>query len=136
MRSARAVLAIGLVAALMVGLTGCGASASSADQVRAKVRQFATTTDARNVDALCTQVLAPSLVSRLTAAGLTCPQAMRLFVASVSHPTISISKVTVHGASASAVVLAGASGQTSALESIQLVRVRAGWRLASLASPR
>ena len=125
-----------LVTGLLTGLAGCGESASAGDQVRAKVRQFATATDARNVDVLCTQVLAPALVAKLTAAGLTCPQAMHLFVSSVSHPTISISKVSVHGASASAVVLAGASGQTSALESIQLVRVAAGWRLASLASPR
>lgn len=136
MRSVRMLLAMALLAAFSVGLTGCGSSASAADQVRAKVRQFATATDTRNVNMLCTQVLAPTLVSRLTAAGLTCPQAMRLFVASVSHPTINVSKVSVHGASASAVVLAGATGQTSALESIQLVRVKAGWRLASLASPR
>ncbi|HET9103943.1 MAG TPA: hypothetical protein VFN55_11375 [Solirubrobacteraceae bacterium] len=136
MRSARAVLTVTLAAGLATGLVACGASASAGDQVRAKVRQFATATDARNVDVLCTQVLAPALVARLTAAGLSCPQAMHLFVTSVSHPTISISKVTVHGDSASAVVLAGASGQTSALESIQLVRTKAGWRLASLASPR
>ena len=32
-------------------------------------------------------------------------------------------------------VLAGASGQTAALERIALVRTQNGWRLASLASP-
>ena len=37
---------------------------------------------------------------------------------------------------ASAVVLAQASGQRSSLERIQLIKTKAGWRLASLASPR
>jgi hypothetical protein len=123
--------------AVIIGVAGCGSSGSSAgDQVRAKVRQFATATAAGDTHVLCDQVLAPALVSRITAAGLSCLQAMKVFVSSVSHPTLSISKVSVRGAAASAVVLAAASGQTAALESVQLVRTPRGWRLASLASPR
>ncbi len=109
---------------------------SPIDQVRAKVRQFATATDTRNPQVLCDQVLAPALVNRLTAAGLSCLQAMKVFVSSVSHPTLSVSKVTVSGATASAVVLAAATGQAAALESVQLVRTARGWRLVSLAAPR
>lgn len=124
------------VIALAAGLPACGAAPSPADQVRAKVEQFATATAHQDARTLCQQVLAPALVARITAAGLSCDQAMKVFVTSVSHPTISISKVAVHGATASAVVLAGASGQTSALESVQLARTRLGWRLTSLAAPR
>ncbi len=131
MRSARVFVTV----AVTLGVAGCG-GVSATDQVRAKVRQFATATAGGDTRVLCDQVLAPVLVSRLTAAGLSCLQAMKVFVSSVSHPALSISKVTVTGATASAVVLATATGQTAALESVQLVRTPRGWRLASLASPR
>jgi hypothetical protein len=61
---------------------------------------------------------------------------MRVFVDSVQNPTLSISKVTVSGSTASAVVLAQAAGQRSSLETIRLIKTQHGWRLASLASPR
>ncbi|MDQ6728925.1 MAG: hypothetical protein M3022_01110 [Actinomycetota bacterium] len=131
MRSARALVTVTLV----LGVGGCG-SVSPIDQVGAKVRQFATATDTRNPRVLCDQVLAPALVNRLTAAGLSCRQAMKVFVSSVSHPTLSVSKVSVSGATASAGVRAGAAGQAAALESVQLVRTAQGWRLVSLAAPR
>jgi hypothetical protein len=103
--------------------------------VQAKVEQFAHATAGKDVHTLCTQVLAPALVSRLTGAGITCDQAMKIFVDSVSNPTISVSKITVHGQQASAVVLAAATGQTATVQRIQLTQTRNGWRLASLAAP-
>ena len=115
-------------------LAGCGATAHQ--QVEAKVQQFARATANRDYAALCDDVLAPALVAHLTAAGLSCEQAMRVFVSSVQNPTISISKVTVRGSTASAVVLASATGQPAAIESIQLLNTKHGWRLESLASPR
>jgi hypothetical protein len=115
-------------------LAGCGATAHQ--QVEAKVQEFARATENRNYAALCDDVLAPALVAHLTAAGLSCEQAMRIFVSSVQNPSISVSKVTVHGSSASAVVLASATGQPAAIESIELIDTEHGWRLASLASPR
>ncbi len=115
-------------------LTGCGASAS--DQVQAKLEQFAHAVAVRDTGTLCQQVLAPDLVGHLNAAGLSCDQAMKLFVQSVSKPSLSVTKVHVKGASASAVVLARAQGQPSSLESVLLTNTKKGWRLASLASPR
>ena len=115
-------------------LAGCGASAHQ--QVEAKVQEFARATANRNYAALCSDVLAPALVAHLMAAGLSCEQAMRVFVSSVQNPSINVSKVTVHGSSASAVVLASATGQRAAIESIELIDTKHGWRLASLASPR
>ncbi len=90
----------------------------------------------RDTGTLCSEVLAPDLVGHLNAAGLSCQQAMKMFVQSVSNPSLSVSKVHVKGASASAVVLARAKGQPSSLESVRLTNTRRGWRLASLASPR
>ncbi len=129
MRSARVWVLLGIGYALV----GCGASPR--DDVQAKVQQFASATAKRDVAILCDQVLAPALIARLTAAGVSCQQAMRIFVSSVQHPTISVSRVTVTGANASAVVLSGATGQRAALEKIQLVQTKHGWRLVSLASP-
>jgi hypothetical protein len=115
-------------------LTGCGASAS--DQVQAKLEQFAHAVAARDTATLCSEVLAPDLVGHLNAAGLSCQQAMRAFVQSVSDPSLSVAKVHVKGGSASAMVLARAKGQPSSVEAVQLTNTKSGWRLASLASPR
>jgi hypothetical protein len=115
-------------------LAGCGASAS--DEVQAKLQQFAHAVASRDTGTLCRRVLAPDLVGHLNAAGLSCQQAMRTFVDSVSDPTLSVSKVHVNGSSASAVVLARAKGQQASLQSVQLTNTKNGWRLASLASPR
>jgi hypothetical protein len=130
MRPGRAVALIGVAYAL----TACGTSASQ--QVQAKLQQFAHAVAARDTRTLCRQVLAPNLVDHLNAAGLSCQQAMRTFVESVSEPSLSVSKVHVKGSSASAVVLARAKGQPSSIEAVQLTNTKGGWRLASLASPR
>jgi hypothetical protein len=130
MRLARGIVLLGSAYAL----TGCGVS--TREEVQAKVEQFAHATASRDYATLCTQVLAPALVTHLTDAGVSCEQAMKIFASSVQNPSLSVSKVTVKGSTASAVVLAGATGQTPSLESIQLVTTHNGWRLASLASPR
>lgn len=130
MRPARAIALLGAAYVLV----GCGASAK--DQVQAKVEQFAHATANHDYATLCSQVLAPDLVAHLTDAGLSCEQAMKVFVQSVQNPSLSVSKVSVKGKSASAIVLASATGQKAALESIELTQTKNGWRLESLASPR
>jgi hypothetical protein len=130
MRPAHAITLVSVAYAL----SGCGASAG--DEVQAKLQQFAHAVANRDVPTLCRQVLDPSLVSRLGAAGLTCQQAMHTFVDSVTDPTLSVSKVHVKGSTASAVVLTGAKGQEASLESVALTDTKHGWRLTSLASPR
>ncbi len=130
MRLARGIALLGVAYAL----SGCGASPS--DEVQAKLQQFAHAVAARRPAVLCRQILAPSLVAHFAAAGLSCEQTLTTFVDSVQDPTLSISRVTVKGKQASAVVLTAARGQHASLESVQLTNTRAGWRLTSLASPR
>jgi hypothetical protein len=130
MRRARPIVLLGAAYAL----AGCGASAS--DQVQAKLQQFAHAVAGRDAGTLCHRVLAPGLVAHLTAAGLTCDRAMETFFDSVTDPTMSVSKVHVTGASATAVVLTGARGQPAALEGVQLSDTQGGWRLTSLVSAR
>ncbi len=129
----RVALGIVLVGGACV-LAGCGAS--QGQEVEAKVQQFAHATASHDYATLCNDVLAPSLIAHLTAAGLTCRQAMKIFTSSVHNPTLTVSKVSVDGVTASATVRAQATGQTASVQSITLVRTDHGWRLASLASAR
>jgi hypothetical protein len=130
MRPVRGIALLGVAYAL----AACGASPS--EQVQAKLQQFAHAVAARRPGVLCRQVLAPALVARFTAAGLSCERALTTFVDSVQDPTLSIARVTVKGHQASAVVLTSARGQRASLESVQLTDTAGGWRLTSLASPR
>jgi hypothetical protein len=130
MRPGRAIVLLGTAYAL----AGCGASAS--EQVQAKLQQFAHAVAAKDAPTLCREVLAPDLVDRLAAAGLTCHQAMETFLASVNDPTMSVAKVHITGSSASAIVRTAAHGQPAATESVNLTETKKGWRLSSLASPR
>jgi len=114
-------------------LAGCGASGR--DEVQAKVQQFAQAVAGREPATLCQQILAPALVDHLTAAGISCQDAMTTFVDSVDDPTLSVARIRVKGKTASAVVLTGARGQRASLESLELIETPHGWRLASLASP-
>lgn len=122
-----------VIAVLSWALAGCGVSAR--DEVQAKVQQFAKATASGDYRALCEQVLAPSLLGRLSSAGLGCEAAMRIFVASVQDPTLSVARIRVNGKRASAVALTAARGQHAALDTIELIDTKNGWRVSSLGSP-
>ncbi len=127
-------LALGLrIIVAACALSGCGAS--QRDEVQAKVQQFVKATANRDYRAICGQVLAPSLLERLTAAGVGCEQAMQIFLQSVQDPTLSIGSISVKGRRASVITLTGARGQSTALEAIGLVQTPQGWRVSSLATP-
>lgn len=115
------------------GLAGCGTSQS--DQVRAKIDQFATAIAGKDYPTICNQVLAPSLLERLSAVGVTCPEAMRIALGGVQDPSVSIGRVRVSGQRASVITLSAAKGQQASLEVIDLIKTAQGWRLESLGSP-
>ncbi len=129
MRSSAGILLVS--AALVAG--GCGSNASA--DVRAKVEQFVTAVSKRDYTTICDQVLAPSLVARLTAAGVNCSQAMQVAFSAVENPTLSIAKIHVTGHTASAVTLTSAQGQPSSVDAIELTDTSHGWRVVSLGSP-
>jgi hypothetical protein len=127
-------LALGIVLlGTTAGLSGCGAS--ERQEVQAKVEQFVTATANHDYRALCDEVLAPSLLSRLSSTGIGCERAMQIFVGSVHDPTLSIARITVSGRNASAIALTAAQGQRADLEAIKLVMTGKGWRVSSLGSP-
>jgi hypothetical protein len=114
-------------------LGGCGASAK--DQVRAKVQQFAVATRSKDYGTICQQVLAPALVAHLSANHIPCEQAMRLALAGVHDPTLSIGPITIRGRTASVYTLTLAQGEQASLDVLQLVNTSDGWRISSLHSP-
>jgi hypothetical protein len=114
-------------------ISGCGTSNS--EQVRAKVEQFVKAAAAKDYATICEQVLAPSLITRLSSAGVSCTQGMQIALGGVQNPTISIGRVKISGNRASAITLSSARGQQASLDVIDLVKTGHGWRLSSLASP-
>jgi hypothetical protein len=113
-------------------LSGCGTSAR--DAVKAKVEQYGRATRDHDYKTLCTQVLAPSLVARLTSFGLSCERAMTIAYGPVKDATLGVGKVTVNGTSASVIVLSLAANQPSSLGTVQLVKTAQGWRIISESS--
>jgi hypothetical protein len=132
LRRSASLAAVTLSGALV--LSGCGASAR--EQVVTKVRQYAHATAARDYRTLCTQVLAPSLLSHLRADGVPCEQAMRVGLQSVRDPSLGIGRVVVHGRTASVTTITTAVGQEASLDAIELVDTAAGWRISSLGAPQ
>ncbi|HZU40922.1 MAG TPA: hypothetical protein VE992_07705, partial [Solirubrobacteraceae bacterium] len=84
---------------------------------------------------LCTQVLAPALVTRLRSTGLSCEAALEVGLGPVREATISIGQITVKGSQASAIVLALAQGESASLDTLGLIDTSSGWRIASLHQP-
>jgi hypothetical protein len=111
-------------------LAGCGASTT--DQVRSKVQEFAVAVAHKDASRICDDVFAPSLVEHFKAAGLTCVRGMGIFFSGLHHPTLAVGPITVRGSKASVITLSGANGQTAAVRSINLVDTSNGWRIISL----
>ncbi len=103
--------------------------------MRAKVEQFALAAAGRDYKTICNQVLAPTLVARLTAAGVTCEQGMQIALGDVQAPSLSIGRITVSRARASVITLSTAKGQQASIDALELIKTPHGWRLSSLASP-
>jgi ketosteroid isomerase-like protein len=129
----RALLAT-VVVAIAVG--GCGAS--DTDQVHATLDTFARAVAKRDARPICAQVLAPALVARIEGLGLSCRYAIQrfFFSCSVESPTLAVGRVQVNGDNASALVYAGASGQTPGIFQLGLVKTSRGWRVASEAAEK
>ena len=125
----RAVLWTALALLTAAAVTGCGSNDSH--QVHAKVEQFVRAVAARDATTVCRQVLAPSLTNRFAIEGLSCEQGMKIFMASVQDPTLTVGRVSVKQNQALAQVLTGAHCQRLALAQLHLVKTKAGWRIDS-----
>jgi hypothetical protein len=115
-------------------VSGCGASVK--DQVKQKVEQYVHAEGTGDSKTLCEQVLAPSLLARLSGAGLSCRQAMKIHLTSVHDPFLSIGRITINGNSATVLALTGARCQLAGVYAINLIDTSGGWRIQSTSADR
>jgi hypothetical protein len=116
------------------GLAGCGSSGPTDEQQVARVvNAFGRATATKDYAALCTRILAPSLIRTLTDIGLPCERALAKGLGSVRSPHLAIGAITIDGDRATAGVRTSAAGQAPSQDTLRLERVHGAWRVASLA---
>ena len=116
-------------------LVGCGQSGpSDEDKIRSTLAQFQRATAARDYPALCDRILAPKLVETVTQIGLPCEVALEKGFEDVRDPRLTVGLITVADETATAQVRSSAAGQAASEDTVDLVRVGDGWRIASLGS--
>ena len=130
MRRAAAALALAVV------LAGCGDSGpTDEEQVRTTLTAFSRATAAKDYQALCDRILAPSLIADLKKIGLPCEIALQQGLGDVKQPRLIVGDVKVNGKTATAEVRTSAEGQPPSSDTIELEHTDKGWQIASLASP-
>jgi hypothetical protein len=124
------------LAALAVVIAGCGENEpTDEEQVRTTLTAFSRATAAKDYQALCDKLLAPSLISELKKIGLPCEIALQQGLGDVRQPRLIVGNVTVTGKTAVAEVRTTAEGEAPSKDTVELERTDAGWRIASLATP-
>jgi Putative lumazine-binding len=114
-------------------LAGCGDSGPTDDeQIRSTLSEFQRATADHDYGALCDEILAPKLIETLERIGLPCEDALEKGFEDVRDPRLSIGAITVKEDSATAQVRSSAAGQPPSEDTLELVRVDDGWRIASL----
>jgi hypothetical protein len=116
-------------------LAGCGDSGPSDEQqVRAALTEFGRATAERDYAALCNRVLAPDLIETVERIGLSCEDALKKGFEDVEDPRLAVGTVKVDGDRATAEVRSSAAGESPSEDTVELVRVGDGWRVASLSA--
>ena len=127
-------LAVALAAAL--ALAGCGDEGpTDEEQVRTTLSAFSRATAAKDYQALCDRLLAPSLIADLKQIGLPCEIALQQGLGDVKEPRLIVGDVKVDGKTATAQVKTSAQGQAPSSDTVELERTEDGWRISSLATP-
>ena len=122
--------------ALALALGGCGdAGPTDEEQVRTTLTSFSRATAAKDYQALCDRLLAPSLIADLKKIGLPCEIALQQGLGEVKQPRLIVGDVTVDGKKATAQVRTSAEGQAPSSDTVELERTDKGWRISSLATP-
>jgi hypothetical protein len=114
-------------------LAGCGDNGPSDEaQIRTTLNEFQRATADQDYRALCDRILAPKLVQTVEQIGLPCESALEKGFEDVRDPKLSVGTITVDGDGAKAQVRSSAAGQSPSDDTVELVRVGDGWRIASL----
>ena len=123
-----------LVLVAACALAGCGDSGPTDEQrIRTTLSEFQRATAARDYRALCDRILAPKLIETVKQIGLPCEAALEKGIGNVEDPRLTVGAVEVHDDTATAEVRSSAAGESPSQDTVELVRIGAGWRIASLA---
>jgi outer membrane lipoprotein-sorting protein len=131
-------LLLALLAAL--ALAGCGqaSSESSADKFKGDQKAVAEVVEnlqdageRKDAERICNDILAPSLVAQVKAAGSDCAAQMKASLDDADEYELQVESVTVQGNRAQAEV----TGKGSETATMALVKERGGWRIADLGAP-
>jgi hypothetical protein len=118
--------------ALLV-LVGCGGRGPTPEeQVRSTVTEFGRATAAKDYQALCDRLLAPSLVEEVESIGLPCEVALRQGLGEVREPRLTIGRVQVQEDKASAEIRTSAAGEEPSRDTLELVNLDGTWKISSL----
>ena len=118
--------------ALLV-LAGCGEQGPTPEeQVRSTVTEFGRATAAKDYQALCDRILAPSLVEDVESIGLPCEVALRQGLGDVREPRLTIGRIVVREDEATAEVRTSASGEEPSQDTLRLVNLDGTWKISSL----
>jgi hypothetical protein len=112
---------------------GCGESGPTEEQrIRAVLDEFGRATAERDYRALCDRILAPELIETVQQVGLSCELALQKGFEDVEDPRLTVGAIDVQGERATAEVRSSATGEAPSQDTVELVRVGDGWRIASL----
>lgn len=112
------------------GGTG-NATVGSQQEVRQTLARYAAAMREKDYRTVC-GLYAPDLIDRINAAGLPCEVAVRTGLKDRRNPLLQVLAVEVSGAQASARVRSTGDGEVPSTDTVSLVRVRDGWKVASL----
>jgi hypothetical protein len=130
----RALLASIALAGAVVS-SGCGSrEPSDEEKVRATLASFADATAKKDYQRLCDEIFAPALLETLGQIGLPCEIALERAYADLESPRVVVGAIEVDGDRASAEVRSSARGEPPSQDTVELVKVGDGWRIASLAT--
>lgn len=114
-------------------LAGCGDSGPSDEQqIRATLAEFERATGDHDYQALCDRIFAPKLIETVKQIGLPCEVALQKGFEDVEDPRLTVGAIKVEEDRATAEVRSSAAGESPSEDTVELVRVGGGWRIASL----
>jgi hypothetical protein len=101
-----------------------------AEEIAQLMRDFERATARRDFRTICEDLLATEVRER--AGGRRCPAVLRRNAAGVASPRIKLLGITLRRGAATARVLTTSRGQDPAIDVVELVREKDGYRIASL----
>jgi hypothetical protein len=131
---------VALLAVLPVALSACGQTEkNSAGDFQGDQKAVAQTVEdlqdasrKRDEGKICTQLLAPALVSKIkTASNTTCETVLGDALRDVDSFELQVKKVTINGDTATAVVTSD-TGKKDRTDTLELQKVGGAWKIATL----